>query len=127
MLRITVQDGSDRVTFRLEGNLAGAWVKELEDCWRSTSADLAGRPLSVDLTAVTRVDSAGKYLLALLCGAGAELIGSGTATALLLEQIAADWPGNLKKRRGAAYSISNRPKASPRSRSGPRTVRLTST
>ena len=36
MLRITIHDDPDSVTFLLEGKLAGSWVQELEDCWQST-------------------------------------------------------------------------------------------
>jgi hypothetical protein len=35
MLRITVQRSPTQVRLKLEGNLAGAWVTELEECWRS--------------------------------------------------------------------------------------------
>ncbi len=35
MLKITVQHSPSEVRLKLEGNLAGAWVTELEDCWRS--------------------------------------------------------------------------------------------
>ena len=35
MLRITVQDEPDQVTLKLEGNLDGIWVTELEDSWRT--------------------------------------------------------------------------------------------
>src|SRR5262247_2835862 len=66
MLRITVQDEPEQVTLKLEGNLGGIWVTELEDSWRAVNSTLAGRPLLLDLTAVDRVDSAGNYLLALL-------------------------------------------------------------
>src|ERR1700730_11950967 len=77
MLKITVQQSRSEVRLKLEGNLAGAWVTELEDCWRSTHAILAGRSLCVDLLAVEQVDRAGRYLLALLRRNGAQLIASG--------------------------------------------------
>ena len=34
MLRITTNDNPPVLTFRLEGRLEGAWVRELEQCWR---------------------------------------------------------------------------------------------
>ena len=40
MLRITVHDNDESWTFQLEGRLAGAWVKEVEECRRRI---LAGR------------------------------------------------------------------------------------
>src|SRR5271170_1311633 len=94
MLRITVEDAMDHVKLKLEGNLCGPWVTELEECWRATSPTLASRPLRLDLTAVSRIDNAGKYLLALLCGTGAELIASGAATREIVERISLDWPSH---------------------------------
>jgi len=94
MLRITVQDEPEQVTLKLEGNLYGIWVTELEDSWRAVNSTLAGRPLLLDLTAVDRVDSAGNYLLALLRRSGAQLIASGTAMSELVRSIARDWPLN---------------------------------
>ncbi len=91
MLRITVQQGLDRITLTLEGNLAGTWVPELEDSWRSTRSTFGGKPVAVDLRAVERVDSAGRYLLALLHGSGAQLVASGIAMTELIRTVAADW------------------------------------
>ncbi|MBV8430073.1 MAG: hypothetical protein JO244_02850, partial [Solirubrobacterales bacterium] len=53
MLRITVLDNTECVTFQLEGRLAGCWVCEVEKCRQHT---LAGRPrpaIRFDLTGVT--------------------------------------------------------------------------
>ena len=36
MLRITVHDNPQALTFQLEGRLAGPWVQELKECWQST-------------------------------------------------------------------------------------------
>ena len=38
MLRITVHDKPQALTFQLEGRLAGPWLRELEECWKSTLA-----------------------------------------------------------------------------------------
>jgi ABC-type transporter Mla MlaB component len=92
MLRITVTSESDRIRLKLEGNLAGAWVTELEESWRAAHSIRGDRRLSLDLTAVEHVDRAGKYLLALLRGSGAHLIASGTLMTELVRTIAADWP-----------------------------------
>jgi ABC-type transporter Mla MlaB component len=92
MLRITVQDEPDQVTLKLEGELGGIWVTELEDSWRAVSATLAGRSLCLDLTAVDGVDNAGSYLLALLRRSGVQLIASGIAMSELVQSIARDWP-----------------------------------
>jgi ABC-type transporter Mla MlaB component len=99
MLRITMQDEMDHVKLKLEGNLSGSWVTELEECWRKTSRTLAGRELRLDLTAVGRIDAAGKYLLALLRGTGAVLIASGATNVAVVETIELDWPSRESSRR----------------------------
>jgi hypothetical protein len=38
MLKITMLDAGDRVRLELEGKLSGAWVPELEECWRTSNA-----------------------------------------------------------------------------------------
>jgi len=92
MLRITVRPGANEVRLVLEGDLTGAWVTELEDSWRSTRAILDGRSFRVDLSAVDRVDQAGRYLLVLLRLDGARLIASGVAMTDLVRSLSGDWP-----------------------------------
>jgi hypothetical protein len=92
MLKITVQESPREVRLKLEGNLAGAWVTELEDCWRSAHSSLAGRSLCVDLVAVEQVDRAGRYLLALMRRNDAQLIASGAVMTELVRAISGDWP-----------------------------------
>ena len=73
MLRVTVHDNLESLTFQLEGKLAGPWVGELEECWRRR---VAGRRRGVrfDLTGTTFVDAAGKAFLAAVHSQGAEFI-----------------------------------------------------
>jgi len=94
MLRITVKPELDVIRVKLEGELAGTWVSELEDSWRAAHSIRGDRPLHLDLTAVNHVDGAGKYLLALLRCSGAHLIASGTLMTELVRTIAGDWPVN---------------------------------
>jgi hypothetical protein len=49
MLRITVHDKPGALTFQLEGSLAGAWVRVLEECWQGTLARRHQPDLRVDL------------------------------------------------------------------------------
>ena len=92
MLRITVQSEADRIRLKLEGELAGAWVSEVEDSWRKTHSTHGDRPLYLDLTAVERVDRAGRYLLGLMRHSGTHLIASGTMMTELVKTIEDDWP-----------------------------------
>jgi hypothetical protein len=66
MLKITVHDTAGPLRMELEGRLAGAWVYELEQCWHTAKASHPHRPLTVDLTSVTFIDQAGRYLLQLM-------------------------------------------------------------
>lgn len=74
MVRITLDDDGGTLHLKLEGRLAGAWVAELEECWRSYSARAPHKTLEVDLTNTQSVDLAGKYLLALMHRHGARIV-----------------------------------------------------
>lgn len=87
MLKITTLVNAESTVFRLEGRLAGPWVQELEVCWDSTVAMTTNHPLSVDLSAVTYVDSDGKDLLKKIHQQGAKLIASGCLTSCLVNEI----------------------------------------
>ena len=88
MLRITVLDNSGPLTFRLEGRLAGPWVRELENCWQSMLVSQR-KPVLFDLTGVTFVDSAGKAFLAARHAQGAELVASGCLMRAVVAEITA--------------------------------------
>jgi hypothetical protein len=86
VLRITVHDKPESLTFQLEGRLAGPWVWVLEDCWRDT---LARRQAAVrfDLTGVTFIDAAGKAFLAAVHTHGAEFIAVDCLTRAVVAEI----------------------------------------
>jgi len=87
MLRIHVEEACNGARLRLEGRLAGAWVEELERCWRAAFAQHASRSLVIELDAVTFVDDEGQALLREMHGAGATLVGRGAQCRYLVEQI----------------------------------------
>ena len=87
MLRITVHDNQQSLTFQLEGRLAGPWVKELEECWQSTLARQRKPILRVDLTGVTFIDDAGKACLAAMHRQGAELVAADCLTKDIVAEI----------------------------------------
>src|SRR2546428_13233508 len=93
MLRITVTPESDRICLKLEGDLAGTWVTELEESWRAAHSIGDGRRLYLDLTAGEHVGRAGQYLLALLRCSGAHPLASRTPMTELGPTAAGDWPG----------------------------------
>ena len=87
MLKITTLIHAESTTLRLEGRLAGPWVQELERCWDSIVGTMTTHPLTVDLSAVTYVDSDGKDLLKKIHRQGAKLIASGCLTRCLVNEI----------------------------------------
>ena len=86
MLKITSQSDQGSTRLTLEGRLAGAWVKELEQCWRHMTASQRGTSI-VDLKGVTFIEEAGIALLKEMWRAGAELIAAGCCTKPMVEQI----------------------------------------
>ena len=93
MFRVTVHDDPRCLTFQVEGRLAGPWVRELHECWRSTLAGRRRPAVCVDLAGVTFVDAAGKALLAQLHRAGAQLRAAGVQMRAVVAEATQDTPG----------------------------------
>ena len=87
MLKITTLIHAESTTFKLEGCLAGLWVQELERCWDSVVGTMTSHPLTVDLSAVTYVDSDGKDLLKKIHRQGTRLVASGCLTSCIVNEI----------------------------------------
>jgi|SRR5579872_2982115 len=87
MLRITVNDSRRALTFRLEGRLAGPWVRLLEECWQSAVAGRRKATRRVDLTGVTSIDAAGRACLAGLHRRGAEFVAADCLTKAVVAEI----------------------------------------
>ena len=71
MLKITTETALHTATLKLEGQLAGPWVDELERSWFAVRDNIANRLVMVDLCEVTFVDAEGRKLLAWMHGQGA--------------------------------------------------------
>ena len=86
MLRITTQTAGGELVLKLEGCLAGPWVRELDTCWR----EMAGphSRVRLDLREVYHVDSAGRELIAVMFRAGVRFIARGCDLPELLKEIA---------------------------------------
>src|SRR5260221_1110332 len=87
MLRITIHDDPALLSFQLEGRLAGAWVRELEDCWKRALASQCRPAIRFDLRGVTFVDAAGKAFLAARHAQGMELVASGCLMRAVVAEI----------------------------------------
>lgn len=71
----------------VEGKLAGNSVAELEKCWEAAGAQGIQKPLVVDLTGCTFVDSEGRRLLARMHESGIGFVTSGIMCRCLVEEI----------------------------------------
>ena len=88
MLRITVHNNPQALTFQLEGRLARPWLPVLEECWQRTLSRQRKPILRVDLTGVTFIDDAGKACLAAMYRQGAELVAADCLTKAIVAEIA---------------------------------------
>jgi ABC-type transporter Mla MlaB component len=99
MLRVTpIQNGS-KTTLKLEGNLSGPWVAELENCWAKIVEEKA--PVEIDLGGLSFVDPNGTALLVRIQRAGSRLFGGSRFIHDLLSakaNVLRAWRTNLKQR-----------------------------
>ena len=87
MLRITVHENLEFLTFQLEGKLAGAWVREVEECRQRTLAGRREKAVRFDLAGVTFIDDAGKAYLAAMYRQGAKLVAYDCLTKAIVAEI----------------------------------------
>jgi anti-anti-sigma regulatory factor len=87
MLRITVHDNPESVTFQLEGRLAGACVREVEECRQRMLAGRRRPAVRFDLTGVTFIDAAGKAYLAAMHHQGADFVAIDCLTKAVVAEI----------------------------------------
>ncbi len=87
MLKITMHDGPEALTFQVEGKLVGAWAKELEQSWKTASSIRNRKALIVDLTEISYIDEDGKRVLAKLFGDGAFFRTAGPMTRAIVDEI----------------------------------------
>src|SRR6202790_5223420 len=87
MLKITIHDGPEAITFQVEGKLIGAWAKELEQSWKTASEIRNRKALIVDLTETLYIDEEGKRVLAKLFHDGAFFRTSGTMTSCIVDEV----------------------------------------
>lgn len=87
MLRITVDENPTALTFKLEGRLAGPWVRVLQECWQTNVTGRSVQSLLLDLTGVTYIDSAGQACLAAMHRQRAEFIAADPLTKGIVAEI----------------------------------------
>jgi anti-anti-sigma regulatory factor len=87
MLKITLHDSADELRMKLEGKLAGLWVGELQQCWRTAASTTQGRNTVVDLRDVDFVDTDGQSVLAEMRRQGVRLVAVTPLIQALIEEI----------------------------------------
>ena len=87
MLRITVHDKPEFVTFQLEGELAGSWVGEVEACRQRILAGRRRTAVCFDLAGVVFIDDAGKAYLAAMHRLGAKFVAADCLTKAVVAEI----------------------------------------
>ncbi|MGA2882384.1 MAG: TolC family protein [Bryobacteraceae bacterium] len=87
MLRITVLDNPEALTFRVEGKLVGQWAGELERSWKQAASIQGHRALIVDLTETQFIDEEGRRVLAKLFREGAFFRTAGPMTESIVSEI----------------------------------------
>jgi anti-anti-sigma regulatory factor len=87
MFRITPDTRDDELVLKLEGCLAGPWVRELDEFWRDAARTLQGRHIRVDLREVCHVDAAGRELMTLMYLEGVRFIAKGCVMPEVVREI----------------------------------------
>jgi anti-anti-sigma regulatory factor len=85
MLRISVQRTSDLDLMKLEGSVKGPWVDELRKAWLASAKMAGGKPVTIDLGAVSFIDAGGRDLLLQMQREGVALKGASGFLRQILE------------------------------------------
>ena len=79
MLKIDTIESASEILLALQGRLVGPWVDELESQWRRMQAKAGERRIAIDLSGVTGIDGAARYLLQLMRVRSVRLVGASIA------------------------------------------------
>lgn len=90
MLRIEIQQEQEATNLTVEGKLTGPWVQELEKCWQAATSAETGRPVQVNLCAVSFIDFKGRELLARMRQHGVRFVAGGCLMKAVVEEIDAE-------------------------------------
>ena len=87
MLKIDTSESASKIVLSLHGRLAGPWVDELESQWRRMQATAGDRRVAIDLSGVTGIDGAARYLLQLMQVKNVSLVGASLAIRASLDDV----------------------------------------
>jgi ABC-type transporter Mla MlaB component len=100
MLRITTHTTDDEIVIKLEGCLAGPWVRELDNCWRGAAAG-SDTHVRVDLSGVCHVDATGRALMTAMYAAGVRFL----ATGCLMPEVVREISESVESRASALKEL----------------------
>ncbi len=87
MLKITVDTGKTHIRVKLEGRLAGDWVRQLENVWHSIQVMNHSVETQVDLQGVTYVDVCARQLLRRIHQEGGVFIAHGCMIKVIIDEV----------------------------------------
>ena len=91
LAQVTADNDGSFCRLKLAGRLAGPWVPEMENSWRSALCSPA-KQIEIDMKEVTAVDNDGRQLLESMHRAGARLLAQGVEMTALVEEITGSRP-----------------------------------
>jgi len=98
LLRITVDERTDKTWLRLDGRVTGTWAKEFERAWRELAGTLRARNVGVDLRGVTHMDRNGRQVLAeIYRQTAAEFLADSPMTRFFAEEARRNVAGSTKQ------------------------------
>jgi hypothetical protein len=100
MLKVTLHDSLEAITFQVEGRLVGAWAAELEQSWKTAALVRGNKTRIVDLTGILFIDGEGQRVLKTLFREGASFRTAGPMTESIVSEI-------TEKSRGAMTAESS--------------------
>ena len=99
MLKITMIENGREPRLKVEGKLAEPCVSELESAWNHVRLASGNRPIQVDLSGVTLINSTGEAVLVAMVAEGARLTAKGLYSEFLVKQLMNKSPNRRVQRR----------------------------
>jgi outer membrane protein TolC/ABC-type transporter Mla MlaB component len=87
VIKVTTERRRCKVTFKVEGRLAGDNVASLDQCWRQLKSESPQEKLRVDLCGVSFIDPSGKALLREIHQQGGQLVAEGCLNQAIVSEI----------------------------------------
>ncbi len=110
MLKITVVKNGEEHRLIVEGKLTGPCIPALESAWNQVRQTAGSRPVLVDLSAVTLINSKGEDVLRVMVAGGARLAARGLYCEFVVKELmneARKTHARQSKQNGGAAKDSN--------------------